>query len=128
MDSSKRVRDVSAIGIVFSTGVLMITELLSYMMIFFEQSTSTESVSRYLSEATLKKRHKTNAITLTGQFLTWLAGGWYIIMALVLSLTAKTEQARELGALLKIMQFGIIPAIEIVTSPAIRRYVLSFLK
>ena len=106
----------------------MILELLSYMIIFYEQSSSTETVSRYLSEATLKKRRKTNAITLTGQFLTWLAGGWYIIMALVVSITAKTERERELGAFLKVMQFGIIPAIEIATSPAIRRYVLSFFK
>jgi hypothetical protein len=97
-------------------------------MIFQEQAESTNRVSGNLSALVVKKRRQTNAISLLGQFFTWLAECWYIIMALTLSLIAEAETARELGTIFRILQFAIIPAIEIVTSPPLKRYISSFFK
>jgi hypothetical protein len=97
-------------------------------MIFLEQSASTERVSKSLNETAIKNRRRTNAISFFGQFCTWVAGILYILMALLFSIFAKTDHARELGAVFRLSQFFIIPLIEILTSPPLKRYISSYFK
>ena len=102
-------------------------EIFCYLIIFLEQSESTKKVSRYLNETTVKARDRMNAISLSGQFLTWAAGSWYIVLGLIISATDKTDRGRELAAVVRLSQFGIIPAIEIVTSPPLKRFAQSLI-
>ena len=105
------------------TVVLISTELLCYVTLFMEQKTSTASVSLFLSETVVKNRHRANAISLSGQFITCIAGVWYIFMALVISYAFRSEGSREIASMFRISQFGVIPAIEIYTSPPLTKYV-----
>jgi hypothetical protein len=114
--------------VILSTGLLLLLELSCYVTIFFEQIASTESVSAYLSEAVVKKRQKTNAVTLSGQFATWMAGGWYIVTGLFISFASHSENGREIAAVFRLTQFGIIPVIEIFTSPPLKRFVIDFFR
>ena len=76
----------------------------------------------------IKKRQKTNAVTLSGQFITWIASGWYIVTVLFIVAVAKSEDGREIAAIFRVTLFGIIPAIEIWSSPPLKNYVASFFK
>ena len=120
---SQRSRHLGAMTIIGSNGVLWTIELGSYMAIFREQAASTDKVSNSLSATAVKNRRKTNAISFIGQFLTCLVKCGYILMTLIFSLTLKTDHRRELGAVFRLSQFFIIPLVEILTSPPLRRFV-----
>jgi hypothetical protein len=106
----------------------MIGELTSYIILFLEQKTSTARVSQSLSETVVKNRHRVNAISLSGQFITCIAGGWYIFMGLIITYVTRSEKSREIAALFRVSQFGVIPAIEIYTSPPLTRFVKGIFK
>jgi hypothetical protein len=106
----------------------MVVEMSSYIMLFLEQKASTANVSKSLSETVVKNRHRTNAISLSGQFITCIAGGWYIFMGLIITYITRSEKSREIAALFRVSQFGVIPAIEIYTSPPLTRFVKGIFK
>jgi hypothetical protein len=51
-----------------------------------------------------------------------------VILKFQIAFVIKNENGREIAAVFRLSQFGIIPAIEIWTSPPLRKYVNSFFK
>ncbi len=128
LDSTKEMRDIGAIFLVVSTSLLMLTELLCYISLFKKQLANNKTVENLLSQAVIRKRKKNNAVSMLGQFLTWLASGWYIGIGTLISYVIKSDDGREIAVVFRLSQFSIIPAIEIMTSPPLRTYFKRFFK
>ena len=56
-----------------------------FYVLYFFQIKSSKSVASLLNPKIIKQRQKRNVITLTGQFSTLIAEGWYIVSGLVIS-------------------------------------------
>jgi hypothetical protein len=128
LDSTKKMRDIGAVFLVVSTSLLMLTELLCYISLFKKQLANNKTVENLLSQAVIRKRQKNNAVSMLGQFLTWLASGWYIGIGTLISYVIKSDDGREIAVVFRLSQFSIIPAIEIMTSPPLRTYFKWFFK
>jgi hypothetical protein len=103
-----------------------LVEMFCNVSLFYEQIRSTENVSHMLSQTVVKKRLRSNAFNLFGQFFTWFAECLPLAVGIVILLIEKEEIGREALAFLKIFRYILIPAVEIATSPPIKRYVLNY--
>ena len=76
-----------------------------------------------ISQKVLTSRNKTNAISMVGQAISLVAEFWYIIVIGIFSTMVEFPLLREVGAVVKISDFFIIPFIHILTSAPIKMFI-----
>ena len=79
-------------------------------------------VSNILNQNAIKKRLRTNAINLVGQVFTWFVECLPMAVGILVLIVDRQEKGREILALLKIFRFLLIPAVEVATSPPMKRF------
>ena len=80
-------------------------------------------VPEVLAPSVIQQRNKTNAVSLTGQFLGWVMEIWYLILVGLLSAFFNMDSVREISSLVKDLEFVLIPFVEISTSAPIRNFI-----
>ena len=76
-----------------------------------------------ISQKVLTSRNKTNAISMVGQAISLIAEFWYIIAIGLFSAMVEFPLLREVGVVVKISDFFIIPLIHILTSAPIKMFI-----
>ena len=95
-------RDIGGVFLILSTTLLMLTELACYIFLFKKQLASNKTAENLLSQAVIRKRQKSNAISMLGQFLTWIASGWYIATGILISYIIKSDNGREIAVVFRL--------------------------
>ena len=143
MNEHLTLRFVSMVGIPVVGVILNITELVSYLFLFyFVWKHDNKLAADILSKDVIQKRNRTNALSLVGCFATWAVNIIYVIgVGLVpiifLSITNATGvssipfqfnnsmSVREVTSFFKFFDYLIIPFIQIKTSPPLKRFIES---
>ena len=114
----KSIAIIAGIGTIFT-----MLELTSYI-IFFQYITKHNKnvASTILQPSVIKQRNQANAISMVGQIVAWVLEIWYTIFMGFLPIYFKLETVREASALLKNIEFVLIPMVEVYTSAPIRKF------
>ena len=112
--------------IFFFLGIcLTATEITSYIVLYYHISchNNNKTIQQILDKNTIKNRNRTNAISLTGMFLSWAWEVWYLLLVGIISLVINDANwFRELATLIKCYEFYFIPLVQIYTSAPIKRF------
>ena len=110
----------------FFLGIGLTTiEITSYIVLYYHISchNNNKTIQQILDKNTIKNRNRTNAISLTGMFLSWAWEVWYLLLVGIISLVINDANwFRELATLIKCYEFYFIPLVQIYTSAPIRRF------
>ena len=71
----------------------------------------------------VRKRNRTNAISMTGLLITLLMELAYNCWIVIFMTRGNFEQLREIFTLVKMAEFSAVPAVQILTSPPLRNHV-----
>ena len=114
----KSIAIIAGIGTIFT-----MLELTSYI-IFFQYITKHNKnvASTILQPSVIKQRNQANAISMVGQIVAWVLEIWYTIFMGFLPIYFKLETVREASALLKNIEYVLIPMVEVYTSAPIRKF------
>jgi len=103
----------------------IVLELVCYLIIYLGLRKQDKSIIKLVQEDVLKKRAKKNAITFTGQVITFVVGVIYSMLMQVLihygTVGGFFEPAALPCALIVVM--AVITSSEILTSPELRRFI-----
>ena len=103
--------------------LLTMLELTSYIIFFHYVSKHNKNVaSTILQPSVIKQRNQANAISMVGQIVAWVLEIWYTIFMGFLPIYFKLETVREASALLKNIEYVLIPMVEVYTSAPIRKF------
>lgn len=106
-------------------GFFTMIELCCYLSIFHYISHHDNHVAVHIIKpAALQQRNRTNALTLTGQFIIWSMKFSFIVIVAVLSASTNVDFIRELTAYIKSVEFVLIPVVEVLTSTHILKHFL----
>ena len=75
-----------------------------------------------LRREVIKQRNRTNAITMVGLFLTWLMELSYYSLVVILMTLGYDGHSREIATIIKMFEFSLVPLVQIMTSPPLRRF------
>jgi len=75
-----------------------------------------------LKPSDLEQRKKGNAFSMAGQIAGWLMNVWQVLVVAILSTFFESSNVREGIPFFKMIEFVLLPLIQIYTSPPIRRY------
>ena len=127
----------------FFLGIGLTTiEITSYIVLYYHISchNNNKTIQQILDKNTIKNRNRTNAISLTGMFLSWAWEVWYLLLVGIVRYLKSDWLAygyltgiislvindanwfRELATLIKCYEFYFIPLVQIYTSAPIRRF------
>ena len=125
-ESSNKLRISWFATIFFCLGIcLTAIEITSYIVLYSYISchNNNKSIQQILDQKTLKNRNHSNAISLTGLFISWAWEVWYILLVSIISLLINDANwFRELATLIKCYEFYFIPLVQIYTSAPIKRF------
>jgi hypothetical protein len=111
---------VFAIGAVF----VNILELTCYVIVFFHLNDHNNTVAAtVLERSVIHRRNRTNAISMLGQVATWLMELSYFCLIFVVFSNGNFAESRELASIVKTSEFCLIPLVQILTSPPLKRFV-----
>ena len=97
--------------------------LISYIMIFSHIVHHNNNVAAtVLQTEVIQRRNRSAAISMLGLMLCWLLDVLYITSTGLLFTLYNSQRLREFSSLLKVAEFLLIPWIQILTSPPIRRF------
>ena len=98
-------------------------EFSSYLVFFLHVHNHNNKVAAaILNSSTIKQRNRTNAISMMGLFLTWILEVCYITVTGIVVTVYKQEWFREYSAILRDFDFVVVPLIQILTTPPIKRF------
>ena len=110
----------------FFLGIGLTTiEITSYIILYYHIicHNNNKSTQQILDQKTLKIRNRSNAISLTGLFVTWAMEVWYILLVSLVSLVINDANwFRELATLIRCCECYFIPLIQVYTSAPIKRF------
>jgi hypothetical protein len=102
-----------------------VLEFLCYAVMFYViiKHDNTEAV-KIVKPSVIKQRNQTNAVTLTGQFSCFLIEIWYIVFVGLLAVPKNITYLREWAAMIKTLEFFLLPLIMITTSAPLRNFLI----
>ena len=104
--------------------LLSLIECVCYLVYFnFIYHHDNHVAAGVISKSTLRYRNRANAISMAGQAISLLAQFWYILIVGILYAIFKGYLLREAAALIKMIDFLIIPLIYIKTSEPIKKFI-----
>ena len=88
------------------------------------------NIRKCLTEDVIRKRNIKNMTTFVGQFYGFITEYTFLISAMILTFytDSQTQDFKALGTLLKFMDFAFLSIVEIVTSPALRTFMINEFK
>jgi hypothetical protein len=111
------------IGFPILGGMLVVLQVFCHAKIFLTIMRHNESVAAHILTAnSLKRRKMSNSIGLASQIAIWILQIWFIAFALVIRLYDK-QISSEITSIVKMAEFCLIPIIQIVTTPSLRKNV-----
>ena len=110
-----------------TTGLgLNIIELYCYTIFFghvyYHDNNVAISVVRH---DVVRQRNRTNAISMAGLFATWLMELAYFCWLVYFLSQSSFEEYREALTIVKMAEFVVVPTVQVITSPSLRRYVFN---
>jgi hypothetical protein len=102
-----------------------VLEFFCYAVMFYViiKHDNTEAV-KIVKPSVIKQRNQTNAVTLTGQFSCFLIEIWYIVFVGLLAVPKNITYLREWAAMIKTLEFFLLPFIMITTSAPLRNFLI----
>jgi len=101
-----------------------IVELCCYIIFFAHVTHHDNHIAvTILGKEVIRQRNQTNAVTMVGLFLTWLMELSYLSWITFYYGLDFSKQSRELPTLVKMSEFSLVPLVQIMTSPPLRRFV-----
>ena len=112
-------------SLILMVQAFIVLELICYMIIYWSLRKQDKSIIKFVQEDVLKKRAKKNAITFTGQVITFIVEVTYSMLMQVLIHYGTVGGFFEPGALpcALMVVMAAIPSSEILTSPELRRFI-----
>ena len=119
IDTSKSYKTIVACVLIGMT----LAEINCYIIFFHHcYKNDNGNVKKFLPKDVTRQRNQRNAITFLGQIYGFLIE--FVFMLGTLVLTFKSNAAfKEIGSMAKIMQFGMVSAVEVLSSDPIRKSV-----
>ena len=101
---------------------LIIGELVCYIMISIQAFTQENGkVAQLLDKKITKRRNQKNMITLTGQFVHFVAEMiFFLTFLLVIAFDRSNVQVKAVAMTFKIMEFGVLSMVDVLTSEKLR--------
>ena len=104
--------------------LLSLIECVFYLVYFnFIYHHDNHVAAGVISKSTLRYRNRANAISMVGQAISLMAQFWYILIVGILYAIFKGYLLREVAAMIKMIDFLIIPLIYIKTSEPIKKFI-----
>ena len=114
------------ISVIIMCILFNMVEMCCYLLLFSHIYHHDNKVAILIIKAEdVKLRNSKNAISLIGQLSTWLLEILYFAMLIFFSqLTFRTiEASREIASLFKLSEFTIVPLVQILCCPMLRRFI-----
>ena len=107
-------------------GILLnMMELISYLVLFrFLYNHDNHVAISILKPDVIKMRNSKNAISLVGQLSTWLLELSYTVLMFLYINLNPNEGTREVASICKLLEFSVIPLVQVLASSPLRKYVL----
>jgi hypothetical protein len=100
-------------------------ELISYLVLFrFLYNHDNHVAISILKPDVIKMRNSKNAISLVGQLSTWLLELSYTVLMFLYIKLNPNEGTREVASICKLLEFSVIPLVQVLASSPLRKYVL----
>ena len=98
-------------------------------LVFFHHIYKNDNgvIKKLLPKEVTRQRNQRNAITFVGQVYVFIVEFGFMIGTLTLHLKSNME-LKEFGAIAKIMEFGLLSAIEVLTSASVRQSIFGEIK
>jgi hypothetical protein len=107
--------------------LLNVAELLSFVVLFYHVYHHDNSVAiSILNPKVIKARNTQNAISLVGQLSTWILETAYVLLLLNFAYLFSISTSRELASFIKLSEFTVIPFVQILCSPPLRKFVMKY--
>ena len=74
-----------------------------------------------LDAKVITMRNRVNAVTLKGLFATWVMDASYYCWMILFLTSNDYEQMREMLTIVKMSEFAVVPIVQVLTSPAVRK-------
>ena len=104
-------------------GILTIIELCCYLAYFqYIYHHDNKVAAVVVSQMMIKIRNKSNAISMVGQLTKWIMEVWYIILVGIFSTMFQVDLLREVSVLIRATEYFLIPLVQVLTSPPIKRF------
>jgi hypothetical protein len=103
-------------------------EMSSYLILYhYLWKHDNQNASRILNQKVITMRNRTNALSLTGLFITLIMEVLFLVLVGFFSLFFEDHNMfRDLGALILMYEYLFIPLAQIYTSPPIRKFISSY--
>ena len=107
---------------------MILMEFICYLIFFHHCYTNDNgNIKLLLPKEVTRQRNQRNAMTFVGQLYVFIVGFSFMIGTLVLHLKSNME-IKEYGAVAKIMEFGILSAVEVFTSAPLRQSIFGTIR
>ena len=104
-------------------GIMAIAEFCCYLVYFHYVFRHDNSVAAaVISKSALSSRNRSNAISMAGQVITWLSEIWFLVFLGLLSIVLKGSMLREVGVMIKVADYFLVPFIHVMTSSPVQKF------
>ena len=111
---------IGVLAVVFNI-IELTCYIISFGYLIYHDNTIAISV---LTQDVINQRNKRNAITMVGQLVTWIVEILYVVLQFIFALKGNMGEMREIASIIKTLDFFLIPLVQIVTSPPLKRFLL----
>ena len=108
-----------------SAGLLTILDIVSYIALFHHVWVHDNTIAvEILDKKIIVQRNKSNALSLMGCFATWIINIFYTTgLGLLYFVVKNSADVRNVTSFFKFYDFFLIPYVQILTSPPLRRFI-----
>jgi hypothetical protein len=76
-----------------------------------------------LQPEVIRQRNRKNAISMVGQFCSWILELSYFFLLIFFATRLYHDQRREIASIIKLYEFSLIPLVQIFTTASMRQFV-----
>ena len=101
-----------------------IIELVCYLVLFHYIYHHNKSIGAIvLRPELIHQRNRKNAITMVGQFCSWILELSYFFLLIFFATRLYHDQRREIASIIKLSEFSFIPLVQIITTSSMTQFV-----
>ena len=102
--------------------VVNIAEFICYIIFFCHVIYHDNNIAvMIVKRDVVRQRNRTNAISMAGLFATWVMDASYYCWMILFLTSNDYEQMREMLTIVKMSEFAVVPIVQVLTSPAVRK-------
>ena len=125
MEETSKLYKISAMSILVGMSLMEFACYLLFFHIVFKNDNG--SIKKLLPKEVTRQRNQRNAITFVGQVYVFIVEFAFMVGSLILHLKSNMI-VKEVGTILKVMEFGVLSAVEVLTSASIRQSIFGEVK